>query len=154
MDFTFTEEQEAVAQAAASVFDGMVTPARVAEIERSDDRVDDELWAALARSNLLGLALPEEYGGSGLGLTEVCLVLEQQGRAVAPVPLWATVVLGALPLVGFGECRPEATVAARRGDGRGPAERGPDRGGGQRHRTAGRGGPARRRRLRPGRHGP
>jgi alkylation response protein AidB-like acyl-CoA dehydrogenase len=102
MDFTFTEEQDAVAQAAASVFDGMVTPARVAEIERTDDRVDDELWAALARSNLLGLAVPEAQGGSGLGLTEVCLVLEQQGRAVAPVPLWATLVLGAMPLARFG----------------------------------------------------
>jgi alkylation response protein AidB-like acyl-CoA dehydrogenase len=105
MDFTFTEEQDAVAQAAASVFEGMVTPARVAEIERTDDRVDDELWAALARSNLLGLAVPEAQGGSGLGLTEVGLVLEQQGRAVAPVPLWATLVLGAMPLARFG--RPE-----------------------------------------------
>jgi alkylation response protein AidB-like acyl-CoA dehydrogenase len=102
MDFTFSEEQEAVAQAAARVFDGMVTPARVAEIERTDDRVDDELWAALARSNLLGLAIAEANGGSGLGLTELCLVLEQQGRAVAPVPLWATLVLGALPLEKFG----------------------------------------------------
>jgi alkylation response protein AidB-like acyl-CoA dehydrogenase len=102
MDFTFTEEQQAVAQAAASVFDGMVTPARVAEIERTDDRVDDELWSSLARSNLLGLAVPEAHGGSGLGLTEICLVLEQQGRAVAPVPLWATLVLGALPLARFG----------------------------------------------------
>jgi alkylation response protein AidB-like acyl-CoA dehydrogenase len=62
VDFSFTEEQEAVAEAAASVFDGMVTPARVAEIERTDDRVDDELWAALARSNLLGLAVPEARG--------------------------------------------------------------------------------------------
>ncbi len=102
MDFTFTEEQEAVAETAAGVFDGMVTPARVAEIERTPDRVDDDLWAALARSNLLGLAVPEEQGGSGLGLTEVCLVLEQQGRAVAPVPLWATTVLGAIPLARWG----------------------------------------------------
>jgi alkylation response protein AidB-like acyl-CoA dehydrogenase len=102
VDFTFTEEQEAVAEAAASVFDGMVTPARVAEIERTPDRVDDELWAALARSNLLGLAVPESAGGSGLGLTELCLVLEQQGRAVAPVPLWATTVLGAMPLARWG----------------------------------------------------
>ncbi|HXQ44323.1 MAG TPA: acyl-CoA dehydrogenase family protein [Acidimicrobiales bacterium] len=102
MDFTFTEEQEAVAEAAASVFDGMVTPARVAEIERTADRVDEDLWAALARSNLLGLAVPEAQGGSGLGLTEVCLVLEQQGRAVAPIPLWATTVLGAIPLAQWG----------------------------------------------------
>ena len=114
MDFSFTEEQEAVAQAAASVFDGMVTPARVAEIERTDDRVDDQLWAALARSNLLGLAVPEEQGGSGLGLTEVCLVLEQQGRTVAPVPLWATTVLGALPLARWGSPAHKGTGATLR----------------------------------------
>ena len=110
MDFTFTEEQEAVAQAAASVFEGMATTDRVAEIERTDDRVDDELWAALARSNLLGLAVDELYGGSGLGLTEVCLVLEQQGRAVAPVPLWATLVLGALPLQSWGSADQKASL--------------------------------------------
>jgi 3-oxocholest-4-en-26-oyl-CoA dehydrogenase beta subunit len=98
MDFSFTEEQKAVSEAAAGVFEGMATPTRVAEVEQTDSRVDDELWAALAKSNLLGLAVPEVHGGSGLGLTEVCLVLEQQGRTVAPVPLWATVVLGALPL--------------------------------------------------------
>ena len=101
MDFTFTEEQQAVAEAAASVFGGEAPPTRVAEIERTDDRFDAELWGALARSNLLGLAVPEAHGGSGLGLTELCLVLEQQGRAVAPVPLWATLVLGALPLARF-----------------------------------------------------
>ena len=110
MDFTFTEEQDAVAQAAASVFDGMVTPARVAEIEHTNDRVDNELWASLARSNLLGLAISEESGGSGLGLTEVCLVLEQQGRNVAPVPLWATVVLGALPLDKWGSAEQKKSL--------------------------------------------
>ncbi|MHB8593348.1 MAG: acyl-CoA dehydrogenase family protein [Acidimicrobiales bacterium] len=102
MDFTFTEEQDAVAEAAAGVFGGMADPDRVAEVERSTDRVDEALWSALAEANLLGLAVPEEHGGSGLGMTELCLVLEQQGRHVAPVPLWATTVLGALPVARFG----------------------------------------------------
>jgi len=102
MDFTFTEEQGAVSEAAAAVFDGMAGSDRVAAVEATDDRFDDALWAELAKANLLGLAVAEEHGGSGLGLTELCLVLEQQGRAVAPVPLWATVVLGALPLARFG----------------------------------------------------
>ena len=65
-------------------------------------RIDRELWQALADANLLGIALPEDVGGSGLGLVELCLLLEQQGRVVAPVPLWATVVLGALPIAEFG----------------------------------------------------
>ncbi len=102
MDFDFTEEQLAVSEAAAAIFEGMAGTDRVAEIEESSDRFDAELWSALARANLLGLAVPEEHGGSGLGLTELCLVLEQQGRAVAPVPLWATLVLGALPVSRFG----------------------------------------------------
>jgi 3-oxocholest-4-en-26-oyl-CoA dehydrogenase beta subunit len=102
MDFAFTEEQLAVAEAAAAIFQGMAGADRVAEIENTADRFDASLWTELAKANLLGLAVPEAYGGSGLGLTELCLVLEQQGRAVAPVPLWATVVLGALPLARFG----------------------------------------------------
>jgi len=102
MDFGFTEEQQAVSEAAAAIFAGRATPERVAEVERTEDRVDEALWAELARANLLGVAVPVEHGGSGLGLTEVGLVLEQQGRTVAPVPLWATLVLGALPLARFG----------------------------------------------------
>jgi acyl-CoA dehydrogenase len=102
MDFVFTEEQLAVSEAAAAIFAGMAGVERVAEVEDTPDRFDAALWSELAKANLLGLAVPEAHGGSGLGLTEVCLVLEQQGRAVAPVPLWATAVLGALPLARFG----------------------------------------------------
>jgi len=109
MDFTFTEEQEAVAEAAAGVFGGRATVEHVAEAEAGPDRFDEVLWGELARANLLGLAIPEADGGSGLGLTELCLVLEQQGRRVAPVPLWATVVLGALPVAEFGSAEQRRT---------------------------------------------
>lgn len=102
MDFTFTEEQDAVRDLAAQILEGRATTERVKEIERSDERFDRELWRALADAGLLGIAVPEEHGGSGLGLIELCLLLEQQGRRVAPVPLWSTLVLGALPLAEFG----------------------------------------------------
>ena len=101
MDFTFSEAQLAVAEVADGVFGGLVDPDRVREVEHTDDRVDRELWAALAAADLLGLAVPEAHGGGGLGLTELCLLLEAQGRRVAPVPLWSTLVLGALPLARF-----------------------------------------------------
>jgi alkylation response protein AidB-like acyl-CoA dehydrogenase len=102
MDFTFTEEQLAVREAADGVFSGLVDPERVAAIEATEDRIDRELWGALAAADLLGLGVPVEFGGGGLGLSELCLVLEAQGACVAPVPLWATLVLGALPLAWFG----------------------------------------------------
>lgn len=102
MNFELSEEQEAVRDLAEQIFSGSVDVERVKEIEASEDRIDRALWGELADANLLGIALPEEHGGSGLGVTEACLVLEQQGRVVAPVPYWATVLCGALPLAAFG----------------------------------------------------
>ena len=102
MDFTFTEEQDAVRGLAAQIFEGHATPERVKEIERSEERFDHDLWRALADAGLLAIAIPEDHGGSGLGLVELCLVLEQQGRRVAPVPLWPTLVLGGQAIAEFG----------------------------------------------------
>ena len=102
MEFTFDEEQQAVRQAAEGLFEGLVTPDRVKEVEASDERFDRGLWTELAKADLLGLAIPESDGGGGFGMVELSIILEAQGRAVAPVPLWATLVLGALPIAEFG----------------------------------------------------
>jgi acyl-CoA dehydrogenase len=102
MDFSLSEEQIAVRDLAEQIFQGSVTVESVKSVEASEDRVDRDLWRALADANLLGIALPEDVGGSGLGVVELCLLLEQQGRVVAPVPVWATIVLGALPIAEFG----------------------------------------------------
>jgi len=102
MDFHFSDEQLAVAEAAAGVFGGLVDPERIGTIEKTDDRIDRGLWQALADADLLGIAVPESEGGAGYGLMELCLLLEAQGNAVAPVPLWATLVLGGLPIAHFG----------------------------------------------------
>ena len=80
MNFELSEEQDAVRGLAEQIFAGSVTVERVKEVEATDDVVDRALWGELADAGLLGIALPEEHGGSGLGVTEVALVLEQQGR--------------------------------------------------------------------------
>jgi alkylation response protein AidB-like acyl-CoA dehydrogenase len=102
MDFTFNEEQKAVQQAVEGIFSGLVTPDRVQAVEASENRVDRQLWAELAQADLLGLSLPEAYGGGGYGMVELAILLEGQGRSVAPIPLWATVALGAMPIAEFG----------------------------------------------------
>ena len=102
MDFKLSDEQLAVSEAAAGIFSGLVDAERIAGVELGDDRIDRDLWHALADADLLGLAVPEADGGAGYGLMELCLLLEAQGNAVAPVPLWATLVLGALPIAHFG----------------------------------------------------
>jgi 3-oxocholest-4-en-26-oyl-CoA dehydrogenase beta subunit len=102
MDFKLTDEQLAVSEAAGGVFSGLVDAEKIAAVESSTDRIDRDLWRALADADLLGLAIPEADSGAGYGLMELCLLLEAQGNAVAPVPLWSTLVLGALPLARFG----------------------------------------------------
>lgn len=97
MNFDLTEEQESVRDLAARIFGDRVTPERVKEVEAGEDRVDRALWADLARAGLLGLSAPEAAGGAGLGHMELVLLLEQQGRRVAPVPLLPTVA-GAIVL--------------------------------------------------------
>jgi alkylation response protein AidB-like acyl-CoA dehydrogenase len=102
MDFANTPEQGELRALARQVLADHATPRRVAEVEASDERIDRELWAALANAGLLGIAVPEEHGGSGLGLVELCILLEEVGRAVAPVPVYPALVLGALPIAAFG----------------------------------------------------
>ena len=102
MDFSFSDEQLAVSEAATGLFSGLVDPERITAVEHSEDRIDRDLWRALADADLLGLAVPEADGGAGYGLMELCLLLEAQGNVVAPVPLWSTLVLGALPIAHFG----------------------------------------------------
>ena len=62
MDFTFDREQLAVSEAATGCSAGLVDPERVAAVEATDERVDRELWQALAGADLLGLAVPEADG--------------------------------------------------------------------------------------------
>lgn len=90
MDFTFSEEQRAAVEAARAVFSGVapdgvpspaLTPGAVAE------DIDRWLWGALAASDLLGLTLPEEYGGAGLDPVALCLVLRESAKVLARVPL-------------------------------------------------------------------
>ena len=54
---------------------------------------DRALYAGLAELGVLGVAIPEEYGGMGLGHLELCLVAEELGRAIAPVPVSSSIYL-------------------------------------------------------------
>jgi len=87
MDFTFTPEQDEAAALAAKILGAEVTIARQREVEARGDRFDSDLWHTLAEAGLLGLHLPGQYDGAGLGLIELARVLVEVGRVVAPVPL-------------------------------------------------------------------
>ncbi|MFT5221904.1 MAG: alkylation response protein AidB-like acyl-CoA dehydrogenase [Glaciecola sp.] len=111
MDFQLSEEQQALAGLASSVFGDHVTHERLRELEASSASVFDRvLWSACSQAGLLGTVVPELHGGAGLGLLELLPVLEEQGRRVAPIPLVETLVLGALGLVEFGSAQQQAAL--------------------------------------------
>ena len=56
---------------------------------------DRDLYRGLAELGVLGAAIPAEYGGSGLGALELCVVAEELGRAVAPTPMSSSIYLAA-----------------------------------------------------------
>ncbi len=102
MNFAYTEDQEALRELARKILGDRATHERLCEIEAGDEGIDRTLWRELATSNLVGACLPAEFGGMDLGPVELAILLEEVGRHVAPVPLWPTVVLAALPIARFG----------------------------------------------------
>ena len=82
---------------------------------------------------MLGIAIPEAQGGGGYGFLEAALVLEQIGRTVAPIPYYATVVLGALPIAKFGTDAQKAALLPGVASGETILDRRAHRG---RHRSA------------------
>lgn len=101
MDFRWYDEQQVVSDLAAQLFGDKATTDRVREVE-SDHGHDQDLWRILAAADLLGVSIPEEHGGAGLGLLGLVALLEQQGRRVAPVPLWSAIATAAMPIAEFG----------------------------------------------------
>ena len=116
MDFKFNEDQQALGKLAGKIFAEHVTEKSLkaadaaATLAEGDSAAatgagawfNRKAWDELARAGLVGIAIPEEHGGAGMGMIEVCLLLEQQGRAVAPLPLWQSLLAAALPIARFG----------------------------------------------------
>ncbi|GAC1315261.1 MAG: acyl-CoA dehydrogenase family protein [Acidimicrobiales bacterium] len=115
MDFSLTDEYQAVHDLAGQIFSGQLTAERFKAL--GDDRFDRALWGELARAGLLGISLPTEHGGAGLSFLATILVLEQAGRHAAPVPLLPTLVLGALPIARFGTTDQQARILPGVADG-------------------------------------
>jgi alkylation response protein AidB-like acyl-CoA dehydrogenase len=96
IDFSLGETQEAVVRAVAEVLDQARPPA-------PDDAYDSALWKELGRAGLLSLALPASLGGDELGVLDVATALTEVGQRAACVPALATLVLGVLPVVRWGD---------------------------------------------------
>ncbi|MFD3558709.1 acyl-CoA dehydrogenase family protein [Streptomyces sp. NPDC058686] len=99
MDAAFTAEQDEIRRTLHELMNKRCGPEDVKAAVGTPAGYDPALWSALGGElGLPGLALPEQYGGVGCGVTELALACEESGRALAPSPLLATTALAA-PLV-------------------------------------------------------
>lgn len=99
------EQQSLLQQSAQALFRDRAPVSRVRTLRDSRDPVgfSRKLWHEMAELGWVGLCLPEAYGGVDLGMPELCVVLEQAGRQLAPEPWLSTVLLGAQALLLAGQ---------------------------------------------------
>jgi alkylation response protein AidB-like acyl-CoA dehydrogenase len=107
MDFGFNDEQEALRQSAREVLADKAGPAGYRKAMGSKTGTDDSLWKTIGELGWAGVAIDEQHGGLGLGLIELVILMEETGRALAPVPFFSTVALA-------GQLLEQAPPGARR----------------------------------------
>lgn len=99
MNFDFSDEQKQLRDQARRYLAEKCPPKAVRAVLEGSAPYDRDLWRGLAGMGFLGVAIPEQYGGTGAGYLELCVVAEEIGRALAPVPFASTVYLAAEALM-------------------------------------------------------
>lgn len=112
MDLTLTEDQQLIQSTAREVLESRSGTAGARAVEGEAAGFSSALWKEMVELGWMGLGLPEEYGGLGLGFLETCLLIEEMGRFQVPSPFLSTVVCCGMPIVRFGT---DAQKASRLG---------------------------------------
>jgi len=99
MDLGLDEQQELLKNFARDFLEKECPESVVREMEDDAKGHSPELWRKMAEQGWMGLIIPEEYGGAGMNLCELAVLLEEFGRALVPGPYISTVVLGAYPVM-------------------------------------------------------
>src|SRR5580658_7760041 len=94
MDIGFSEEQGLLRDTARKFLDAACTTKFVRERMATPEAMTPEFWSQIAEQGWLGINFAEEDGGSGLGLVDLVVLMEEMGRAVMPGPYLATALLG------------------------------------------------------------
>ena len=118
MNFDFSDEQKQLRDEARKFLSEQCPPKAARAVLDGKVAYDKGLWKGLAEMGFLGVAIPESYGGTGAGHLELCVIAEEMGRALAPVPFSSTVYLAAeaLLLAGTEAQKQKWLPAIARGD--------------------------------------
>jgi len=99
MDLGLDEQQELLKNFARDFLEKECPESVVREMEEDEKGYSPDLWRKMAQQGWMGLIIPEEYGGTGMKLCELVVLLEEFGRALVPGPYISTVVLGGVPVM-------------------------------------------------------
>jgi alkylation response protein AidB-like acyl-CoA dehydrogenase len=102
MDLRLSEEQALIKSSAREILEAECPMSHVREMEGDPTGYSAKLWRTMADLGWMGVAFPETYGGLGSGLLDLCLLIEEMGRARLPSPFVPTVVLCGMPILRFG----------------------------------------------------
>ena len=103
MNFDFSDDQKMMRDQARKYLDDKCSRKAVREVLNDAGKSHDAaLWKGVAEQGWLGAAIPEEFGGLGLGGLELCVLAEEIGRAVAPIPFSSTVYFFAEAILASG----------------------------------------------------
>ncbi|HWL64408.1 MAG TPA: acyl-CoA dehydrogenase family protein [Actinomycetota bacterium] len=91
----FTAEQQELRSMARKFLEETSSSSQVRSLIETAEGFDEGVWKQMAELGWQGIAIPEEYGGSGYTFTELGVLLEEMGRALLPAPFFSSVVLGA-----------------------------------------------------------
>ena len=94
MNFDFSEDQKFLRDEARKFLTAQCPSTAVRTVlDNQDVTHDAKLWGQIGEMGWLGAAIPEEHGGLGLGMLELCVIAEELGRVLAPVPFSSTVYM-------------------------------------------------------------
>lgn len=102
MNFDFSDDEKMVRDEAARFLRDNCGREALRSVLESEATYAKNVWQGLCKMGLPGTAIPEEYGGAGAGHLTLCLVAEQLGKHLAPVPFSSSVYLGTEALMAFG----------------------------------------------------
>ena len=91
MNFEFNEDQRMLREQARRFLLDKSPPEVVRKTLENEQAFDSDLWKQFSAMGWLGAAIPEEYGGSGLGHLELCVIAEELGRSLAPTPFASSI---------------------------------------------------------------
>ena len=102
MDYSFSEDQNMIRETVSKFLENECPKEKIRELMIDEKGYDPAMWQKMAELGWMGLVIPEEYDGTGMGYLDLMILIEEMGRSILPAPYFSTVALCSIPIIEFG----------------------------------------------------